>query len=65
MGGCYSAIMINIPNTLCRATALDGFILAKQGMADKQSSGVIASFIGTLFSIIILIFLTRSSTRLP
>jgi putative tricarboxylic transport membrane protein len=60
MGGCYSAIMINIPGTpSAAATALDGFILAKQGHGGQAiGTGVIASFIGTLISIAILIFLT-------
>jgi TctA family transporter len=36
MGGCYSAIMINIPGTpAAAATALDGFPLAKQGKGGK------------------------------
>ena len=60
MGGCYSAIMINIPGTpSAAATALDGFILAKKGHGGQAIGvGVIASFVGTLFSILILIFLT-------
>ncbi|MFA5698575.1 MAG: tripartite tricarboxylate transporter permease, partial [Sphaerochaeta sp.] len=60
MGGCYSAIMINIPGTpSAAATALDGFVLAKQGRGGQAIGvGVIASFIGSIFSIIILIFLT-------
>lgn len=60
MGGCYSAIMINIPGTpSAAATALDGFVLAKQGHGGQAIGvGVIASFVGTLFSIIIMIFLT-------
>lgn len=60
MGGCYSAIMINIPGTpSAAATALDGFVLAKQGHGGQAIGvGIIASFVGTLFSIMILIFLT-------
>jgi putative tricarboxylic transport membrane protein len=60
MGGCYSAIMINIPGTpSAAATALDGFVLAKQGHGGQAIGvGVIASAIGSLFSIVILIFLT-------
>ena len=60
MGGCYSAIMINIPGTpSAAATALDGFILAKRGEGGQAIGvGIVASFIGTLFSILILIFLT-------
>jgi len=60
MGGCYSAIMINIPGTpSAAATALDGFVLAKQGHGGQAIGvGVIASFIGTVISIIVLVFLT-------
>lgn len=60
MGGCYSAIMVNIPGTpAAAATALDGFILAKQGKGGLAiGAGVIASFFGMLVSIAFLIFLT-------
>ncbi|MDD4362965.1 MAG: tripartite tricarboxylate transporter permease [Atribacterota bacterium] len=60
MGGCYSAIMINIPGTpSAAATALDGFILAKQGKGGLAiGTGVITSFFGMLVSIAFLIFLT-------
>jgi len=48
MGGCYSAIMVNIPGTpAAAATALDGFILAKQGKGGLAiGTGVITSFFG-------------------
>ncbi|MBJ2356761.1 tripartite tricarboxylate transporter permease, partial [Sphaerochaeta sp. S2] len=60
MGGCYSAIMINIPGTpSAAATALDGFVLAKQGHGGQAIGvGIVASFVGTLISILLLIFLT-------
>jgi len=60
MGGCYSAIMINIPGTpAAAATALDGFILAKQGKGGLAiGTGVISSFMGMIVSIIALVFLT-------
>ena len=47
MGGCFSAIMINIPGTpSAAATALDGFPLAKQGKGGLAiGTGVIASFL--------------------
>lgn len=60
MGGCFSAIMINIPGTpSAAATALDGFPLAKQGKGGLAiGTGVIASFFGMLISIVCLILLT-------
>ncbi|MGI6777240.1 MAG: tripartite tricarboxylate transporter permease [Acetivibrionales bacterium] len=60
MGGCYSAIMINIPGTpAAAATALDGFPLAKQGKGGKAITiGIISSFFGSLVSCLILIFAT-------
>lgn len=60
MGGCYSAIMINIPGTpAAAATALDGFPLAKQGKGGKAITvGIVSSFFGTVFSCLILIFAT-------
>ena len=60
MGGCYSAIMINIPGTpAAAATALDGFQLARKGEGGRAiGTGIIASFIGSVISIILLIFLT-------
>ncbi|HZK61270.1 MAG TPA: tripartite tricarboxylate transporter permease, partial [Anaerovoracaceae bacterium] len=60
MGGCYSAIMVNIPGTpAAAATAMDGFPLAMRGEGGLAiGTGVIASFFGMLVSIICLIFLT-------
>ena len=59
-GGCYSAIMINIPGTpAAAATALDGFPLAKQGKGGQAiTAGIIASFLGSIISCLILIFAT-------
>ena len=52
--------MINIPGTpAAAATALDGFPLAKKGMGGIAiGTGFIASFIGMLFSIAIMLSLT-------
>jgi len=60
MGGCYSAIMVNIPGTpAAAATAMDGFPLAKRGEGGLAiGTGVISSFFGMLVSISCLIFLT-------
>ena len=60
MGGCYSAIMVNIPGTpAAAATAMDGFPLAMRGEGGLAiGTGVIASFFGMLVSIACLIFLT-------
>ena len=60
MGGCYSAIMVNIPGTpSAAATALDGFVLAKRGEGGLAiGTGIVASFFGMLMSILLLIFLT-------
>jgi len=59
-GGLCSAIMVNIPGTpAAAATALDGFQLAKQGKGGLAlGTGFIASFIGTTFSILIMLTLT-------
>ena len=60
MGGCYSAIMINIPGTpAAAATALDGFVLAKRGEGGRAiAAGIISSFIGVTISVLVLLFLT-------
>lgn len=60
MGGCNAAIMINIPGTpSAAATAIDGFILAKQGKGGLAiGTGVVASFIGMMVSILVLVFLS-------
>ncbi|MHB0896538.1 MAG: tripartite tricarboxylate transporter permease [Spirochaetales bacterium] len=58
-GGLISAILINIPGTPASvATCFDGHPMAKRGEAGKALGvGVVYSFIGTAFSIIVLIFL--------
>ena len=60
MGGCNAAIMVNIPGTpSAAATALDGFVLARQGKGGIAiGTGIVASFIGMLVSIIVLVFLS-------
>ena len=60
MGGCMSAIMINIPGTpSSAATALDGFVLAKRGEGGLAiGTGVITSFFGMMVSILCLILFT-------
>ena len=60
MGGCNSAIMINIPGTpSAAATALDGFVLAKQGEGGHAIAvGVITSFFGMMVSILCLLLFT-------
>ena len=59
-GGLCSSIMLNIPGTpAAAATALDGFPLAKKGMGGLAiGTGVIASFLGSMFSLFILMLLT-------
>ena len=59
-GGLCSAIMMNIPGTpAAAATAIDGFQLAKQGKGGLAiGTGYLASFIGTIFSTLIMLFLT-------
>lgn len=58
-GGLISAILINIPGTPASvATCFDGNPMAKQGLAGKALGiGVVYSFIGTMFSIVVLVFL--------
>ncbi|MDR1535692.1 MAG: tripartite tricarboxylate transporter permease [Planctomycetota bacterium] len=59
-GGLGSAIMMNIPGTpAAAATALDGFPLAKQGKGGMAIGfGYLASFLGTILSTLIMLFLT-------
>ncbi|GIN63353.1 C4-dicarboxylate ABC transporter permease [Robertmurraya siralis] len=56
-GGSLTAILINTPGTpASAATALDGFALAKRGLANKALTvSTIASTIGGLLSVIVLI----------
>lgn len=55
-GGSISAVLVGIPGTgSAAATILDGYPLAKSGQATKALSvATIASFIGTLFGMIML-----------
>lgn len=58
-GGLISAILLKIPGTPSSvATCFDGHPLATKGEAGKAlGAGIIFSFLGTIFSIILLIFL--------
>ena len=57
-GGSRSAILLNIPGAPAAvATALDGYPLAKKGLAGKAMGvATTQSFIGTVFGIIVLMF---------
>lgn len=57
-GGLISAVLINIPGTPASvATTFDGAPLAQKGQATKALGvGIVFSFFGTLFSVVILIF---------
>ncbi len=57
-GGSISAILVNTPGTPAAAvTTLDGYELSKQGHAGKAlGTAVIASGLGGLFSVVVLIF---------
>jgi putative tricarboxylic transport membrane protein len=59
-GGSRSAILVNIPGTpAAAATALDGYPLALKGKAQfALSLATAASFWGTLFGLIILLFIS-------
>lgn len=65
-GGLISAILINIPGTPASiATCFDGSPLAKRGEAGKAlGTGILASFIGGLFSILLLIFISPSLAKI-
>jgi putative tricarboxylic transport membrane protein len=58
-GGVVSAIMLKMPGTPSSvATTFDGFPLARQGKAGKALGvAVTSSFVGTIFSWLVLIFL--------
>lgn len=58
-GGSISAILVNTPGTPAAAvTTLDGYEMAKKGQAGKAlGTAVIASGIGGLFSVIVLILI--------
>ncbi len=62
-GGLISAILLNIPGTGSSvATTFDGHPLSERGEAAKALGvGIVFSFIGTIISIVVLIFLARRS----
>ena len=64
-GGLISAVLINIPGTPASvATTFDGAPLAKKGLASKALGvGIVFSFLGTVFSCVILIFLAPSLAK--
>lgn len=59
-GGCQSAILLNIPGTpASAATAMDGFPMGRKGKGGLAIFlATSASFLGTLISVILLMFLT-------
>ena len=65
-GGLISAILINIPGTPASvATCFDGFPMAEKGEAGKAlATGVVFSFIGTMFGIMVLVFLAPPLGRI-
>lgn len=65
-GGLISAILVNIPGTPASvATTFDGAPLAAKGQAVKALGvGVVFSFLGTVFSCIILTFLAPPMAKL-
>lgn len=65
-GGLISAILLNIPGTPSSvATTFDGVPMARKGQAGKALGiAVFSSLIGTLFSVIILIFVAAPIARL-
>mgnify|MGYP000873915330 CR=1 FL=1 len=64
-GGLVSATLLNIPGTPASiATCFDGHPMASKGEAGKALGvGILASFVGGLFSIIVLIFLAPVVAR--
>lgn len=65
-GGLISAILLNIPGTGSSvATTFDGHPLSKNGQAGKALGiGVVYSFIGTMISIAVLIFLAPQIAKI-
>ena len=65
-GGLIAAILINIPGTPASvATCFDGSPMAKNGEAGKAlGAGICASAIGTVLSIVALIFIAPTLARL-
>ena len=64
-GGLISAILINIPGTPASiATCFDGSPMARKGEAGKAlGTGILASFVGGLVSIILLIFISPQLSK--
>ena len=64
-GGLVSAILINIPGTSSIATCFDGSPMAKKGEAGKAlGTGVVFSFLGGLFSFLVLMFVAPSVAQI-
>lgn len=65
-GGLISAILINIPGTSSSiATCFDGSPMAKKGEAGKAlGTGVVFSFLGGLFSFLVLMFVAPSVAQI-
>ncbi len=65
-GGSITAILINIPGTgSAAATCLDGYPLAMKGESSNANIlARISSFIGTIFGMLIFLFLTPLMTKL-
>lgn len=65
-GGLISAILLNVPGTAASiATCFDGHPMAKRGDAGKAMGlGIVFSFLGGLFSIIALIFISPQLAKL-
>lgn len=65
-GGAISAILVNVPGAPANiATAMDGYCMAKQGKAKRALHlCFFSSFVGGLFGVLVLIFLTPPLTAL-
>ena len=65
-GGCQAAVLLNIPGTpSSAATAMDGYALNRQGKAGLAIFlATAASMIGTLISVVFVLFLTPPLSRL-
>lgn len=64
-GGLIPAVLINIPGTPASvATCFDGYPMTKKGQAMKALGiGLVASFIGTIISVIFMIFASSALAR--
>ena len=64
-GGLIAAVLLNIPgNPACVATTFDGYPMAKRGEGGRALGlGIIGSFIGGIFSIIVLILVAPRLAR--